>query len=198
MANSIFLRNLANLITAVGIILGVWANMLLWGNSPHYFLIFLLVLVVGFSDLFDGWVARRNGIITPLGAFLDKFRDKSFTCPLFLYFLVQFWQESGDWPALIKGLILLILFIEVFLVLFWVVGFIKGLDISVHFVGKLKMVFYVGIIIWLLINRTFETLIGLGPPLKNYFYLSLVFLLSVAAILAILSMVEYLQRYSKK
>lgn len=188
---SIFLKNLANLITAVGIILAVWVNVLIWTNSANHLLIFLLALAVAFSDLLDGWLARWRKIVSSVGGSLDKFRDKLFICPLFIYFLRGIWRESGAWLALIKGLILLILLLECLLILVWIVGFIKGLDISAHRAGKIKMDLYFGAAGWWLLWK----LMGLN---LIYLYVCLVPLLFTAAICAILSLSGYLQRYSPR
>lgn len=191
---SIFSKNLANLITAIGIILAVWVNMLVWGNSANHLLFFLLVLAVAFSDLLDGWLARQREIVSSFGASLDKFRDKLFICPLFVYFLKKIWQESGDWLALIKGLILLILLLECLLILVWTVGFIKRLDISAHWAGKFKMDLYFVTAGWWFFIGFLENSVGL--QLKNYLYLGLVPLFLLASICAIFSLAGYLQRYS--
>jgi len=189
MKKSIFERNVANLVTAIGIILAVWVNALVWTKSTDHLLTFLLALAVGFSDLLDGWLARRWEITSSFGSSFDKFRDKLFICPLFIYFLRVIWQESGDWSALIKGLILLILLLESLLILVWIIGFIKRLDTSAHLAGKIKMTLYFGAVGWWL----FCKLIGLNLV---YLYGGLVPLLLIAAIFAILSLSGYLQRYS--
>lgn len=190
---SIFLKNLANLITAIGVILAVWTNALIWGGSTNHLLIFLLASAVAFSDLLDGWLARRRNIISSIGASLDKFRDKIFICPLFVYFLKRIWQEGGDWLALIKGLILLILLLEFFLILVWVVGFIKGLNVASHWAGKVKMDLYFAAAGWWLFLRLENSI---SSQLKAYLHLGLVPLFSFAAVFAIFSLAGYLQRYS--
>lgn len=188
---SIFLKNLANLVTAIGIILAVWVNMLVWTNSTNHLLIFLLALAVALSDLLDGWLARRRNIVSSFGGNFDKLRDKLFICPLFIYFLRGIWQAEGDWLALIKGSVLLILVIEFFLILVWIIGFIKGLDTAAHLAGKIKMVLYFGAAGWWL----FWKLIGMN---LIYLYLGLAPLLFAASICALFSLFGYLQRYSPR
>lgn len=187
MEKSIFEKNVANLVTAIGIILAVWVNVLVWTNSVNHLLIFLLSMAVALSDLIDGWLARRWGIVSNFGSSFDKFRDKLFICPLFVYFIKGIWQENGVWLALIKGLILLILLIECLLILVWIVGFIKRLDTSSHLAGKIKMDLYFGVAGWWLFLR----LVGNF----DYLYLGLIPLLSIALVCAVFSLEGYLQRF---
>ena len=52
-------------------------------------------LVTGFSDNFDGWLARRRGLTTELGALLDPMADKLLAAVLFVVLwwrgLVEVW-----------------------------------------------------------------------------------------------------------
>jgi phosphatidylglycerophosphate synthase len=187
-------RNLANAITAVGIILTVWLNSLLWNEPVNHLLIFILAVGVGLSDLIDGWLARHWQIATSIGGSLDKFRDKLFTCSLFAYFLRELWYwADGVWLALVKGLIILILIIELFLVAVWIIGFVKGFDVSSHLAGKIKTTFYFIAIGWWLFLKWLGSL--LQRDFRNYLFSVLIFLLLTASIYGILSVVGYLQRY---
>jgi cardiolipin synthase (CMP-forming) len=52
----------------------VW---LLWKPSPiDYGITFILYSIVGFTDYFDGYLARAHGQISRLGQFLDPIADK--------------------------------------------------------------------------------------------------------------------------
>ena len=187
-------QNLANLVTSIGIILIVWLNLLLW-NQPaeHRLLILLLAVGVGLSDLLDGWLARHYQIATSIGGFLDKFRDKLFTCSLFAYFLRELWRwADGIWLALVRGLIILILIIELFLVTVWIIGFIKGLNIDTHWIGKVKTDFYFVAIGWWFLLKWLEDLFQ--RELISYLYGGLIFLLFVGSVFGILSIVVYSQR----
>lgn len=192
------LANLANLVTSLGIILTAWLNMIIWSDEPiNHLVVFLLAVSVGISDLLDGWLARRLQVVTSVGGFLDKFRDKFFACSVFVFFLRELWRwNNGIWLALIEGLIMLILVIELFLIIVWIIGFVKGFDVNPHQAGKIKTGFYfVAIGWWFFLNwlgslwqRDFE----------NWLYLGLIFLLLSASIYGILSVVGYLQRYNSQ
>jgi len=191
----IIFQNLANLVTSIGIILIVWLNLLIWNEPVNHLLIFLLAVGVGISDLLDGWLARHYQIATSIGGSLDKFRDKLFTCSLFTFFLRELWRWSdGIWLALVKGLIILILAIELFLITVWFIGFVKGFDVSSHLAGKTKTTFYFVAISWWFFIKWLGNL--LQRDFKDCFSFVLILLLLTASVYGILSVVGYLQRYS--
>lgn len=188
------LCNLPNVITAVGIILTVGLNAIFIWNEPaeHRLLILLLVVGVGISDLIDGWVARSWQIVTLIGDFLDKFRDKFFSCSVFIYFLKELFQQiDGIGSAFVKGLIIVILAIELFLFFIWIVGFIKKLDIDTHWTGKAKTNFYFVAIGWWFLFKWLEDLFQ--RELVSYLYGGLIFLLFIGSVFGILSIVAYSQ-----
>jgi len=193
MGETIF-QHLANLVTAIGIILTVWLNVILWNEPVNPLPILLLSLGIWSSDLLDGWLARNLNIVGSVGDFLDRFRDKLYFCSLFVYFFKELWYGiDGIWSALIKGLIIVILPIECLLMFIWFVAFIKGFEIDLHLSSKIKAALcFIAINWWFLINWL-ESL--LQKELENYLYPALILLLFGASISAILSVVHYIQRY---
>ena len=142
--------NLPNLITTIGIILIVGLDSLLFWGEPSEYRLLILLFAVGIivSDL-DGFLARYLKAVTFIGDVLDKFRDKFFACFLFIYFLKEFWRwTDGIWLAFVKGLIILILLSEFFLMSVWIVGFVKGFNTDTHWTGKVKTDFYFAAIGW--------------------------------------------------
>lgn len=73
--------NLPNAISLSRAVAGV-AVPLWWLGGTH--VLFLAVVYAGLSDWLDGWLARRQGIVTPLGAVIDPLADKCFTNPFLL------------------------------------------------------------------------------------------------------------------
>ena len=197
-AGEIIFQHLANLVTTIGIILTAWLNVILW-NQPaeHRLLIFLFSLGIWFSDLLDGWLARRLKIVGSVGDFLDRFRDKFYFCSLFAYFFKELWCGiDGIWSAFIKASIVLILLIECFLIFIWFVGFIKGLEIKLHSSSKVKASFCFIAINWWFFISWLERF--LQKELENYLYPGLILLLFGASIYGIFSIVHYLQRYQSQ
>jgi CDP-diacylglycerol--glycerol-3-phosphate 3-phosphatidyltransferase len=64
-----------------------------WGHDAAV----VVLLLAGFTDLLDGWLARRWNICTAFGRMADPFMDKILICGGFIYFfsyhgdLVSFW-----------------------------------------------------------------------------------------------------------
>ena len=188
------LANLPNMVTAIGIILTVYLNAIFIWDEPteHHLLILLLAVGIPLTDL-DGQIARRWNMVTFEGDLLDKFRDKFFSCSIFIHFLRELFQRSdGIWSALIKGSINIILAIELFLLLIWIIGFVKKFDISSHWAGKAKTNFYFVAIGWWFLLEWLEDLFQ--RELISYLYGGLIFLLFLGSVFGILSIVAYSQR----
>jgi CDP-diacylglycerol--glycerol-3-phosphate 3-phosphatidyltransferase len=81
--------NLPNLLTLSRIVLTVPALLLLTaGNGTVlYFLSAVVFTVAALTDFFDGRIARKRGLVTDLGKFLDQLSDKILVTSIFLGFL---------------------------------------------------------------------------------------------------------------
>ncbi len=92
-------------------------------------------VVAAATDALDGFLARRYGLVTPLGRILDPFVDKIIVCGSFV-FLLEHAPESGinAWMAVV------ILARELFITSLR--GYLEkqGRDFSAAWSGKLKMV----------------------------------------------------------
>ncbi|SMF60938.1 CDP-diacylglycerol--glycerol-3-phosphate 3-phosphatidyltransferase [Tistlia consotensis] len=71
------LTSLPNLLTLARIVVIplVVALLYLEGPTPHW-IAFGLFSAACITDFFDGWLARRLNVVTPLGRFLDPIADK--------------------------------------------------------------------------------------------------------------------------
>ena len=188
-------QNMANVITSIGIILTIWLNFIIWNGPFSQQFVFILVIGIAFSDLLDGWIARRFKIASSVGESLDKIRDKLFSCSVFTYFFVELWKwNSGACLSLVKGLVIISLIIELFLVLIWIRGFIDGIDISSHMSGKIKTTFYFIVIGWWFFVCLMKDMIG--GFFEIILYSGLIVLLFISSIYGILSASIYVQRYT--
>ena len=80
--------NLPNKLTVVRIVLAPLFLLLLMAEFPfHYLTAGLVFGAAALTDLFDGKIARKRGLITNLGKFLDPLADKMLTTAAFLGFL---------------------------------------------------------------------------------------------------------------
>ncbi|MBX3705406.1 MAG: CDP-alcohol phosphatidyltransferase family protein [Pseudomonadales bacterium] len=78
---------LPNAITVVRILLVLPTAWLLW--QTRYVEALVLMAIAGASDAVDGWLARRLGAVSHLGAALDPVADKLLVAVLFVVFAVQ-------------------------------------------------------------------------------------------------------------
>lgn len=94
--------NWANLITFLRLILLPIILVLLLNNTPlSSFISLLLFLLIILSDLLDGYVARRQHVISKFGSFLDPISDK-----LIVYALLLLFSVKDNWLLIILGLFL--------------------------------------------------------------------------------------------
>ena len=188
-------KHTANTITAIGIVLAFWVNALAWGGSDNYQLMLILSLVVGLTDFLDGQIARRSGCVTSIGISLDKLRDKVFVCPLFVFFLVELWHGQSELATLIKGMIAVIVLVESGLITASLVGFFKGWDITPNINGKIKMWFYFTFMFFAFLAKSNGAAIGND----HAFYADIlaIVILFFAAMLAVMSLEGYLNRYTR-
>jgi len=193
----ILFQNAANLITISRIILTFWLNGLIWFNSETSFsFIFILAVIIGITDFLDGWVARKWNIASSLGGDLDKFADKLYACSIFAYFLkieIANWNFSHILLIFVGSLIILILFIELILIIIWIIGFFKQFETKSHIYGKIKMTIqFIAIGYWFFIEWIGDIA---GYKLDIGFYFALVPLFIAAAVFGGLSFLGYAQRY---
>ncbi len=190
-------QNLANLITIAGIILTAWLNFLIRSEPINPLLCFVVALASILSDL-DGRVARWLGTVTPVGDFLDRARDKFIAGTLFIYFLEEIWsgRQTGLSIPFIKALVILILVVECLLIVAWIVGLVKRLEMAPHLTGKIKITFYFVAIGWWFFLEMLEDI--LERDLKGVLYGGLIIFLLIGLIYGILSIVAYSQRYGSK
>ena len=107
----------------------------------------LLFSLAALSDFFDGFIARKWGQTTKLGAILDPLADKMLILAAFLGLLLL--DRANEW------VIYLILVREFFITGFRVVMVSENLDVSASFAGKLKTGFQMTAIIFLMLDWIF-------------------------------------------
>lgn len=82
--------NLPNKLTILRVLLApLFLLLLLWDFPFHYLAAALTFGAAALTDLFDGRIARRRGLVTNFGKFLDPLADKMLTTAAFIGFLAQ-------------------------------------------------------------------------------------------------------------
>ena len=80
--------NTPNRLTVARILMApLFLWVLLWEFPFHYLAACVIFVIAAITDLLDGRIARRMGLVTDLGKFLDPIADKMLTTAAFVGFL---------------------------------------------------------------------------------------------------------------
>jgi CDP-diacylglycerol--glycerol-3-phosphate 3-phosphatidyltransferase/cardiolipin synthase len=138
-----------------------------------------IFLFAAITDWADGYLARRWGVVSAFGAFLDPVADKLMVAAALIMLV---WLERA--PSYL-AMIIIGREIAISALREWMAQLGKGKSVAVAFVGKVKTVSQMTAIVALLL---YQPLIpGLSTPLVG------IVALWVAAILTLWSMVHYLK-----
>jgi CDP-diacylglycerol--glycerol-3-phosphate 3-phosphatidyltransferase len=102
--------------------------------GPWGWCVYILFVVATGTDWLDGYVARRYGLVSPLGRILDPFVDKVVVCGSFVFLTALF-------PRFVPGWLSVLIIAREFFVNA-LRGYLesRGIDFSARASGKLKMV----------------------------------------------------------
>lgn len=102
-------------------------NFLTTGN----FILLILFLICAFSDFLDGYIARKQNIVTNFGKFADPLADKIVVLALYMILVSQ--------ANALKGWMITIIFAREFIVTgFRVIAASKNINIAAGWLGKIK------------------------------------------------------------
>ena len=113
----------------------------------HYAVSLLVFIVASLTDYFDGKIARKRGLITNMGKFLDPLADKALTTAAFIGFVHMFSSRSLPWA------LFLILIREFAVTSARLLAAKDGVVVAASFAGKLKTVMQMVAIIYMLAFR---------------------------------------------
>ncbi len=140
----------------------------------------LLFAVAGITDAFDGYVARKLGQVSRLGAFLDPVADKLIVAVA----LVLIVSRNPVWYVTLAATVIICREITVSALREWMAGIGSRHKVAVNALGKVKTIAQIVGLSMLLFR---EDLFGL-PIYKMGLVLT-----AIAAVLTLWSMVAYLQ-----
>lgn len=82
--------NLPNAITLSRLVLtGIFVAAVGFPGNPGYAIALVTFSVAAATDWLDGYLARKMGLVTPLGKLLDPLADKILVCAAFVFFSAQ-------------------------------------------------------------------------------------------------------------
>ena len=135
-----------------------------------------LFIVFSFTDTLDGQIARRRGIVSDLGKFLDPLADKL----LVLSVLIVLVQEG-----LVASWVVVVIFSrELLITIIRSVGASQGQVISAAPLGKTKTVTQMGAVALLILQRPYPALVPIADVA-----------VAVAVIFTIVSGIDYVVRF---
>lgn len=179
--NNMLVMNLPNLLTLLRIsVIPIFVLVFYFPWEWHYIATALIFGFASFTDWLDGYLARKWRQVSAFGEFLDPVADKLIVT-VALVLLVQ----SYATPFLaLPAAIIISREIVISALREWMSEFGKRSNVAVSYLGKIKTTLQM-IAIILLLSR---------PPLLEYHLIKLgYFLLYMAALLTLWSMVKYLQ-----
>jgi CDP-diacylglycerol--glycerol-3-phosphate 3-phosphatidyltransferase len=168
---------------------------------------FALFVVAGLSDVWDGWLARRYGLITDVGKLLDPIADKLLLVATVVpFYLVSRGGSEVDlipWFGQMPVWVMVVIFgREIFITIFRGYAARRGVVIPAGTSGKRKALFqalFIGALLLLYPLRLVADARGWSGPLWSFwswFHGAWVGVtLIVAIVLTVYSMLDYLWSY---
>lgn len=186
--------NLPNKLTILRVILIVPFLLLLIGSEQEWGVIKLLFgeyaefvamglfIIASFTDMFDGKIARKYGLVTNFGKFMDPLADKLLVCSAMIVLV-----EMGRIPAWIA---IVIISREFIISGFRLVASDNGVVIAASYWGKFKTVFQMIMICMMMV----EDVVFRGTVLYDPYLILTQIAMWIAFALTIISLVDYLAK----
>jgi CDP-diacylglycerol--glycerol-3-phosphate 3-phosphatidyltransferase len=201
-------RNLPNIIT-IGRIVACPAifAMAMAPSVGMRFGAFVLFVIAGLSDLWDGYLARKHGWITDVGKLLDPLADKLLLVSTFIpFYLIS--HRGGDewlvpwWGMLPMWVMIVILGRELLVTIFRQWAARRAVVIAAGRSGKYKAfiqnLFSGGLLLWYPLKESADALGWGGLPWSAWTFLHSSWIgitLGLALVLTVYSMFDYLWSY---
>ena len=137
-----------------------------------------LFIIASITDALDGHIARKYNLVTNFGKFMDPLADKLLVCAALICL-------NGRMPAWI---IVVIISRELIISGFRIIAADNGVVIAASYWGKVKTVFQMIMIIWLILdlNKFIEAFIHI--PIYNIIGDILIY---ISLLLTVISMIDY-------
>jgi CDP-diacylglycerol--glycerol-3-phosphate 3-phosphatidyltransferase len=150
----------------------------------------VIFAIASITDWLDGYLARRMGIVTVFGKFLDPIADKLIVMSVLIMIL-----PYGRAPA---WMVLIILGREIIITGLRGLASTEGIVIPASNLGKFKTIFQIVAILGLLLHYDYHWFFGMG---NSYLYVNMhnvgIFYLWIATIITIWSGIDYLVKFTR-
>jgi len=183
--------NIPNILTLIRIaLIPVLAVLLLSPSREAGFWAAAVFAVASITDWLDGYLARRMGIVTVFGKFLDPIADKLMVMAALIMILP--FERVPAW------MVLVILGREIIITGLRGIASTEGIVISASDLGKFKTIFQMVAIIGLLLHYDYHWFFGIEHPyLVVNMHNAGMFYLWIATIMTVWSGVDYLAKFMK-
>ena len=183
--------NLPNILTMMRIAaIPVMAALLFSPSRRAGFWAAAVFALASITDWLDGYLARKMGIVTVFGKFLDPIADKLIVMAALIMILP--FERVPAW------MVLLILGREIVITGLRGIASSEGIVIQASELGKFKTIFQIVAILGLLLHYDYNWLFGINHP---WFHVNMhnlgMFYLWIATVLTVWSGVDYLIRFVK-
>ncbi|MFZ3208844.1 MAG: CDP-diacylglycerol--glycerol-3-phosphate 3-phosphatidyltransferase [Geobacteraceae bacterium] len=183
--------NLPNILTLMRIAaIPLLAVLLISPSKCAGFWAAALFAMASITDWLDGYLARRMGIVTVFGKFLDPIADKLIVMAA-LIMLLPF-NRVPAWMALV------IIGREIVITGLRGIASTEGIIIAASDLGKFKTIFQIVAILGLLLHYDYYWFFSINHP---YLYVNMhnvgIFYLWIATVITIWSGVDYLVRFMR-
>jgi len=181
--------NLPNILTMTRIAaIPLMAFILLSPSKSSGFWAAVVFSLASITDWLDGYLARRMGIVTVFGKFLDPIADKLIVMAALIMIL-----PFGHVPA---WMVLVILGREIIITGLRGIASSEGIVIQASDLGKFKTIFQLVAIIGLLLHYDYNWFFGIDHQLLQVNMHNVgMFFLWIATLLTVWSGVDYLARF---
>ncbi len=172
--------NLPNIVTLARILLiPVFVGLYFWGTPLGNFLSGVCFGIAGFTDWLDGYLARRLNQTTPFGRFIDPVADKLIVVSALGILLASY----GTFWFTIPSLIIIAREIVISALREWMAEVNRSGSVRVGLLGKVKTAVQMTAIAFMLVAI---------PDEMSFWLVVGYFLIYVASLLTVWSMVKYL------
>ena len=183
--------NLPNILTMTRIAaIPLLAVLLMSPTQPAGFWAAAVFSLASVTDWLDGYLARRMGIVTIFGKFLDPIADKLIVMAALIMILP--FERVPAW------MVLVILGREIIITGLRGIASSEGIVIQASDLGKFKTIFQLVAIIGLLLHYDYNWLFGIEHPWVHVNMHNVgMFFLWIATLLTVWSGVDYMARFIK-
>ncbi|KAA0895169.1 CDP-diacylglycerol--glycerol-3-phosphate 3-phosphatidyltransferase [Oryzomonas rubra] len=181
--------NIPNILTMLRIAaIPLMAFLLLVPDKQAGFWAAAVFALASITDWLDGYLARRMGIVTVFGKFLDPIADKLIVMAALIMIL-----PFGRVPA---WMVLVVLGREIIITGLRGIASSEGIVIPASDLGKFKTIFQIVAILGLVLHYDYNWLFGIDNPLVHVNMHNVgMFYLWIATLLTIWSGVDYLVKF---